>query len=69
MLMLEASVNQLAGAFCNDMYYIIFLSCDAKFELQCPSECPSEKMAMTLGISSKTVKCHIKDIDDFWDTT
>lgn len=63
--MLEASVNQLAGAFCNDMYYIIFLSCDAKFELQCPSE----KMAMTLGISSKTVKCHIKDIDDFWDTT
>ena len=29
----------------------------------------TEKMAMTLGISSKTVKCHIKDIDDFWDTT
>ena len=27
-----------------------------------PSECPSEKMAMTLGISSKTVKRHIKDI-------
>ena len=22
----------------------------------------TEKMAMTLGISSKTVKCHIKDI-------
>ena len=27
-----------------------------------PSECPSEKMAMALGISSKTVKRHIKDI-------
>ena len=27
-----------------------------------PSECSSEKMAMTLGISSKTVKRHIKDI-------
>ena len=65
--MLEASVIQLTGAFCNDMYYIIFLSCDAKFELQCPSECPSEKMAMTLGISSKMVIYYMKDIDDFGD--
>ena len=52
MLMLEASVNQLAGAFCNDMYYIIFLSCDAKFELQCPSECPSEKREQFVGYSN-----------------
>ena len=67
-LVTELVNNELFAKLVSDKTgHIIFLSCDAKFELQCPLGCPSEKMAVTSERSSKTVKCHIKDIDDVWD--
>ena len=40
--------NQRVGVSASVPVY----SCDAKFELQCPSECPSEKREQSVGNSN-----------------